>query len=77
MEPEELAALQAKLGMEYPERAPDGQPTKSIGLPNIHSRLRLLFGEGYGIAIESRFGQGTTVTVKIPKLLNDHKPSEE
>jgi two-component system, sensor histidine kinase YesM len=68
MEPEELAALQDKLGMVYPELAPDGQLAKSIGLSNIQNRLRLLFGENYGIAIESRFGQGTTVTVKIPKL---------
>ncbi|MEK4063293.1 MULTISPECIES: sensor histidine kinase [Paenibacillus] len=77
MEPEVLAALQAKLGMEYPEHASDGQPTKGIGLTNIHNRLRLLFGEGYGITIESRVGHGTTVTVKIPQLLNDRKPLEE
>ncbi|CQR54022.1 sensor histidine kinase [Paenibacillus riograndensis] len=77
MEPEELAALQAKLGMEYREQASEGQPAKGIGLTNIHNRLRMLFGEGYGITIESRFGEGTTVTVKIPKLLDDRKPLEE
>ncbi|ACT00423.1 sensor histidine kinase [Paenibacillus sp. JDR-2] len=68
MEPEELAALQAKLAADYPERAQDGQPSQSIGLTNIHNRLRLLFGESYGITIESRAGYGTTVTVKIPAL---------
>lgn len=68
MGPEELTALQAKLDMEYPKRAPDGQAERSIGLTNIHNRLRLLFGEGYGIDIESRFGHGTTVTVRIPSL---------
>lgn len=77
MEPEQLASIQAKLGMASPEPAPDGQPATSIGLSNIHNRLRLLFGEGYGIAIESQFGHGTTVTVRIPKLLNNRKPSEE
>ncbi|OME94560.1 MULTISPECIES: sensor histidine kinase [Paenibacillus] len=77
MDPEQLASLQAKLGMASPEPAPDGQPATSIGLSNIHNRLRLLFGEGYGIAIQSRFGHGTTVTVRIPKLLNNRKPSEE
>ncbi|WP_098744647.1 sensor histidine kinase [Paenibacillus sp. EZ-K15] len=77
MEPEQLASLLAKLGMASPEPAPDGQPATSIGLSNIHNRLRLLFGEGYGIAIESQFGHGTTVTVRIPKLLNNRKPSEE
>ncbi|WP_254778383.1 sensor histidine kinase [Paenibacillus sp. cl141a] len=77
MDPEKLASLQAKLGMASPEPAPDGQPATSIGLSNIHNRLRLLFGEGYGIAIQSQFGHGTTVTVRIPKLLNNRKPSEE
>ncbi|MBT2760361.1 sensor histidine kinase [Paenibacillus sp. ISL-20] len=77
MEPEQLASLQAKLSMASPEPAPDGQPATSIGLSNIHNRLRLLFGEGYGIAIESQLGHGTTVTVRIPKLLNNSKPSEE
>ncbi|MET3544851.1 two-component system sensor histidine kinase YesM [Paenibacillus favisporus] len=77
MDPEQLASLQAKLGMASPEPAPDGQPATSIGLSNIHNRLRLLFGEGYGIAIQSQFGHGTTVTVRIPKLLNNLKPSEE
>ncbi|WP_229692213.1 cache domain-containing sensor histidine kinase [Paenibacillus radicis (ex Gao et al. 2016)] len=68
IEPEELAALQAKLDKEYPERALDGQSSESIGLTNIHNRLRLLFGERYGITIESRIDYGTTVTVKIPAL---------
>jgi two-component system, sensor histidine kinase YesM len=77
MDPEQLASLQAKLGMASPEPAPDGQPATSIGLSNIHNRLQLLFGEGYGIAIQSQFGHGTTVTVRIPKLLNNRKPSEE
>jgi two-component system sensor histidine kinase YesM len=77
MGPEQLASLQAKLGMASPESVPDGQPAISIGLSNIHNRLRLLFGEGYGIAIESQLGHGTTVTVRIPKLLNNRKPSEE
>jgi two-component system sensor histidine kinase YesM len=67
MEPEELAALKAKLEMVYSDLVPDGQQANSIGLSNIHNRLRLLFGADYGIAIESRFGQGTNVTVKFPQ----------
>ncbi|WP_244879284.1 sensor histidine kinase [Paenibacillus cineris] len=77
MDPEQLASFQAKLGMASPEPVPDGQQAASIGLSNIHNRLRLLFGDGYGIAIQSQFGHGTTVTVRIPKLLNNRKPSEE
>lgn len=77
MEPEELADLQAKLDTDSPERVPGGQPAQGIGLTNIHNRLRLLFGEGYGITIESRFGHGTTVTVKIPQLVNDRISLED
>jgi len=62
------SGLQVKLDMDYQEYGPNGQSAKSIGLTNIHNRLRLLFGERYGIAIESRTGYGTTVTVKIPAL---------
>ncbi|MEK4328459.1 histidine kinase [Paenibacillus sp. FSL R7-0312] len=77
MEPEVLAALQTKLSMEYPVRASDEQPAQGIGLKNIHHRLQMLFGEGYGLTVESRFGHGTTVTVKIPQLVNDRDTIEE
>ncbi|WP_340023538.1 histidine kinase [Paenibacillus sp. FSL K6-1096] len=69
MEPEELAALQAKLGTDYEGRSDLVSPSaQGIGLLNIHNRLRHLFGEGYGLTVESRLGYGTTVNVKIPKL---------
>lgn len=68
MEPEELAALQAKLGLKHTELALAGQSAQGIGLLNIHNRLRHLFGEGYGLTVDSRLGYGTTVNVKIPKL---------
>lgn len=38
-----------------------------FGLSTIHERLRLLFGEGYGLTIHSREGVGTTVFVRIPR----------
>jgi len=40
----------------------------NIGLSNIHRRLKLLFGEKYGIFIESEEKIGTIVTIKIPKI---------
>jgi len=44
------------------------QKPNSIGLMNINNRLKLKFGEKYGIYINSRINKGTTVTVKIPLL---------
>lgn len=39
--------------------------TGSVGLYNIHKRIELMFGVGYGISIQSEPGQGTCVTVRM------------
>jgi two-component system, sensor histidine kinase YesM len=38
----------------------------SIGLRNVHQRLRILFGEPYGLSVFSKEGNGTTVTIMLP-----------
>lgn len=40
--------------------------SKGYGLMNVDQRLKILFGEGYGLSISSELGRGTCVTVKIP-----------
>lgn len=37
-----------------------------IGLKNIHDRIQLIFGEAYGMTIESKPDHGTTVMFHIP-----------
>lgn len=37
-----------------------------LGLVNVHKRIKLYCGEGYGLSFESEKGRGTTVTVKLP-----------
>lgn len=37
-----------------------------IGLKNIHERIRLVFGEKYGIEVFSETGTGTRVQIRIP-----------
>jgi two-component system sensor histidine kinase YesM len=37
-----------------------------LGIKNIHERVRLAFGEAYGVQFESRPGKGTTACVRIP-----------
>lgn len=60
MTPEQLDALRKKLSSE------DAQPDKgSIGLTNIHKRLKFLFGADSGLSITSSPGCGTTVLMKI------------
>ncbi|UJF34857.1 cache domain-containing sensor histidine kinase [Paenibacillus hexagrammi] len=38
----------------------------SIGIVNVHRRTALLFGEAYGISIESRYEHGVTVDIRLP-----------
>jgi two-component system sensor histidine kinase YesM len=45
---------------------PVSRPRRGIGLHNVHARINMMFGEGYGIRMESQKGEGTTVTVVIP-----------
>lgn len=40
----------------------------NIGIYNTHMRLKYLYGEGYGLHFESRYGQGTEVQVRIPTV---------
>jgi sensor histidine kinase YesM len=37
-----------------------------IGLRNVNRRLKSLYGEAYGLSVESAEGQGTRVTITIP-----------
>ena len=59
MAPEELEQCRAAV---YSESG----ATDSIGMRNVHRRLRLHFGKEYGLAIESRHQEGTIVTLRMP-----------
>ncbi|QEH68295.1 sensor histidine kinase [Cellulosilyticum sp. WCF-2] len=39
-----------------------------VGLKNINERIKLYYGDMYGITIESIEDQGTTVTIVLPKM---------
>jgi sensor histidine kinase YesM len=41
--------------------------SSSVGLGNIHARTRLLFGEKYGVMVHSALGEGSTVTLAVPR----------
>lgn len=43
----------------------NNQKYKSIGLKNVNRRIKLQYGEGYGVTVESCIGQGTTVYATI------------
>lgn len=59
MEESELQALQISLDG---EEASDG----SIGLVNVNQRIRLFYGEAYGLRISSAPGKGTRIEILLP-----------
>ena len=60
------------------EESPDqGDKRDSIGILNIHKRMRLLFGEQYGVKIESTPGKGTRVILTVPRKKQGGKYFEE
>ncbi|MDO3410258.1 sensor histidine kinase [Saccharibacillus sp. CPCC 101409] len=72
MEPERLGELRCKLAepLEALERQASERERsgRSYGMLNVQARLRLAFGEAYGIGIGSEAGEGTVVTVRHPLL---------
>ena len=40
-----------------------------VGLVNVNNRIKILFGERYGLHIESELDEGTVVTIKIPAIV--------
>lgn len=46
-----------------------------IGLQSVNERVKIHFGKEFGLSIESQFGEGTKVSITIPKTkgeINDH-----
>jgi sensor histidine kinase YesM len=64
MTEEGLTKIHKKLKKEISQEA-----FGSIGMQNVHQRLRLMFGAEYGLSITSIEGQGTTVKLILPAML--------
>lgn len=39
-----------------------------VGLINVHTRIQLMFGEQYGLHVESEADEGTSVTIHLPAI---------
>lgn len=64
MTPERLSQVCAALH-HWRER-PKTDNTLGFGLSNVHQRIRLLYGEPYGVQIQSEYLQGTSVMLQLP-----------
>ncbi|WP_036200196.1 cache domain-containing sensor histidine kinase [Ureibacillus sinduriensis] len=50
------------------ESDPMGKRDSSFGLINVHARITMSFGNGFGLRVSSFPGQGTEVEIRIPAL---------
>ncbi|WP_440120005.1 cache domain-containing sensor histidine kinase [Paenibacillus sp. QZ-Y1] len=62
--------------LESLEASSPGMTGKSYGMLNVQARLRLSFGNEYGIVLESREGEGTCVTIIHP-LMRELPPAQQ
>lgn len=44
----------------------DETSSLGIGVANVNRRIALIYGNSYGLTIESELGRGTTVTIRMP-----------
>lgn len=45
--------------------------SKGIGVKNVNDRIKIYFGDDYGIVVESELDIGTTITIRIPAIMED------
>lgn len=63
MEEEQIQTLLSGGG----ERPGEAEPFRHVGLWSVHRLLQLSFGPDYGLTVRSAPGEGTTVTIRLPK----------
>lgn len=73
MNKEQLERLQGSLNGDNPGPSPKESGKSGIGLQNLHRRLQFMFGECYGLQIQSFPGEGTQVAIVLPISVEGEK----
>lgn len=67
------AGIQAEIAAKIQMMLADGELSakygnrdRSIGLCNTNARMKLIYGQSYGVSFESEYGHGTTIRFQIP-----------
>ena len=68
MDPEALARTLAGEGDEGTEDGAGGRREPGTGLRNVDARLRQVYGDAYGLIVETAPGAGTKVAMRVPKF---------
>jgi two-component system, sensor histidine kinase YesM len=71
MEEDKLEELNNKLNfISFDYMNTNNKKRGGIALMNVNRRIKLLFGEEYGILVYSRLGAGTDVEITLPLIEN-------
>lgn len=70
MEQEELNALKKEVEL------PGGKQSTGFGLANVNKRIKLNYGNEYGLELQSQKGEGTNIIIKIPARLMENEQIE-
>lgn len=63
-------------GLLLKQKSGDFRRSSHIGVYNVHRRIQMYYGEGYGATIHSEVGVGTSVTLRIKALREPEDPPE-
>ncbi|MDF2652847.1 MAG: sensor histidine kinase [Paenibacillus sp.] len=63
---ERLHQLRNDLMEPHTPKETGNEVSGGFGLHNVHRRIRLYYGESYGVQVDSIEGEGTIVTIRIP-----------
>jgi len=66
MTPAELETVRMNLELD--------DETAHVGMRNVHRRLRLQFGDPYGLTVDAEPGRGCTVTISLPLMKKEPLP---
>lgn len=51
----------------------DSNSNNGIGIKNVNDRIRIYFGEKYGLSITSELDEGTRIEIRIPKIMEEEQ----
>lgn len=70
--------LEVNTGQRLPNYKSKRQLFSGIGVKNVHERIKLLYGDAYGVEISGELGVGTKVKVRLPIIeTNDNTINEK
>jgi len=67
--------METNLDKQMPSYKSKRQLFSGIGVKNVSERIKLLYGETYGVEISSELGEGTKVKIKLPIIESVDNPN--